>query len=452
MTATVQGGGLGWFGILRLGLVQTCLGAIVVLTTSTLNRIMVVELVLPAVLPGLLVGIHHAVQISRPHFGHGSDLGGRFSHWILGGMSVMALGGVAAASGTALAATQLYSGIALCVLGFFAIGLGASAAGTTLLVTLAKHVAPQRKAAAASTVWIMMIAGFAITASVAGHFLDPYSPGRLVAVTMSVCVLAVLLTALALFRLEPPPVETLRGSSAAPGPGRFGSAVRQVWREAETRLFTLFVFISMLAYSFQDLILEPFAGVVFGMTPGQSTQLAGVQHGGVLLGMITVALSSSLLKGSGPSLRAWTVGGCLASAAALAGIATGGFASATWPLVGNVFLLGFANGAFAVGAIASMMTLAGDGAAHHEGLRMGLWGAAQAFGFALGGLIGTVAIDIARWLLSTPEVAYATVFTIEACLFVVAALMGARLRHLKGRARAMPAFGKVAMAEVMDGS
>ena len=34
-------------GIVRLGLVQTALGSIVVLTTSTMNRVMVVELALP---------------------------------------------------------------------------------------------------------------------------------------------------------------------------------------------------------------------------------------------------------------------------------------------------------------------------------------------------------------------------------------------------------------------
>ena len=49
---------LNWVQIIRLGLVQMCLGAVVVLTTSTLNRLMVVELALPAVLPGLLVGLH----------------------------------------------------------------------------------------------------------------------------------------------------------------------------------------------------------------------------------------------------------------------------------------------------------------------------------------------------------------------------------------------------------
>ena len=55
--------GLSWIGIFRLGLVQTALGSVVILTTSTLNRVMVVELALPAMIPGFLVSLHYAVQI-----------------------------------------------------------------------------------------------------------------------------------------------------------------------------------------------------------------------------------------------------------------------------------------------------------------------------------------------------------------------------------------------------
>ena len=62
---------LGWVGIVRLGLVQTALGAIVVLTTSTLNRVMVVELALPAILPGVLVALHYLIQVMRPRLGYG---------------------------------------------------------------------------------------------------------------------------------------------------------------------------------------------------------------------------------------------------------------------------------------------------------------------------------------------------------------------------------------------
>ena len=75
---------MSWVSIFRLALVQMSLGAIVVLTTSTLNRLMAVELMLPALVPGLLVGLHHAVQMTRPRMGFGSDMGGRRTPWIAG--------------------------------------------------------------------------------------------------------------------------------------------------------------------------------------------------------------------------------------------------------------------------------------------------------------------------------------------------------------------------------
>lgn len=438
---------------MRLGLVQTCLGAIIVLTTSTINRIMVVELALPAMLPGLLVGLHHAVQMSRPHFGYGSDVGGRTTGWIVGGMLVLALGGVGAAAGTALMQTEQLAGFLVCTLAFIAIGLGASASGTSLLVTLAKHVAPHRKAAAASIVWIMMIAGFAITAGVAGHYLDPFSPQRLLAVSATVSAIAMTVTLVAVFRLEPrAPVENAEEKPSAEQ-GQFRKALRQVWSEPEARLFTLFVFVSMLAYSAQDLILEPYAGMVFGMTPGQSTQLAGIQHGGVLLGMLMVAATTLVRRNSSAAvLKRWNVGGCVASAVALFGIAAGGQYATDWPLVPNVFFLGVANGAFAVAAIASMMTLAGRGAERREGLRMGLWGAAQAIAFALGGFLGTVAIDVSRLFIDAPAMAYGLVFTIEGLVFLAAATIGTRLRQQSEGVVpvAAPSFGDIAMVEVLD--
>jgi BCD family chlorophyll transporter-like MFS transporter len=321
-------------------------------------------------------------------------------------------------------------------------------------VTLAKHVAPERKAPAATIVWIMMIAGFAVTTGTAGHFLDPYSSLRLVQVTGCVGLIAMVVTLVAVYRLEPYGDGASKQQPVPDGHRDFRGALREVWGEPEARRFTLFVFISMLAYSAQDLILEPFAGMLFGMTPGESTQLAGIQHGGVLLGMLAVAFGGYLLRGNGPAvLRLWTVGGCLASAVALAGIALGGMAAPHWPLAGNVFLLGVANGAFAVAAIASMMTLAGRGAARREGLRMGLWGAAQAIAFALGGFTGTVAIDVSRALINDPALAYAIVFSLEATLFVVAAAIGLRVRDSAqhdNNGQEVPSFGKIAMAEVLD--
>jgi len=419
---------LGWIGIFRLGLVQTALGAIVVLTTSTMNRVMVVELELAAALPGFLVAFHYAVQMLRPRWGHGADVGGRRSVWILGGMAVLAMGGIGASLATALMGEATWAGIALAVFSFFLIGVGVGAAGTNLLALLATRVEAKRRAPAATVVWLMMIAGFAVTAGFAGHFLDPYSPQRLVLVTSVTAAGAFTLTLLALWGLE------RRGGAPVPTAGEprerpaFAIVLKEVWGEEHSRRFTIFVFLSMLAYSAQDLILEPFAGLRFGMTPGESTQLSGVQHGGVFVGMILAAvLATRFGQGRAEVLRLWTAGGCLASAVALYLLATGGAMTGAWPLKTNVFLLGAANGAFAVAAISSMMALAGRDGKRREGLRMGLWGAAQAIAFGLGGLLGALGVDLARQSQLSPGEAYAIVFALEATLFLFSARLALKL-------------------------
>ena len=243
---------IGWFGIFRLGLVQASLGSIVVLTTSILNRVMVVELALPALLPGALVALHFGLQVLRPRLGYGSDTGGRTALWVIGGMAVLAVGGVGAAVATAWMATNPLGGIALAVLAFVLIGIGVGAAGTTLLALMAKCVAPARRAAAATTVWVMMISGFIVTTGIAGHLLDPYSGRRLILLSVTVSALALLATALAVWNIEPAGAAADRRQSER-DETPFRDALRQVWGEPRARRFAIFVFFSMLAYSAQDL-------------------------------------------------------------------------------------------------------------------------------------------------------------------------------------------------------
>ena len=443
-----DGAGLSWLGILRCGLVQTALGAIVVLTTSTLNRVMVVELALPAMLPGLLVGLHYAVQLSRPRWGYGSDKGGRRTPWIQGGMAVLALGGVLAALATAWMASATWAGIALATVAFAMIGAGVGAAGTSLLAFLATRVREQRRAAAATIVWLMMIAGMIITATISGGLLDPFTPARLVAVTGGVAALAMLLSLVALWGVEARSQDLAAARALAEGADRnaphprFRTVMAEIWAEPAARRFSIFVFVSMLAYSAQDLILEPFAGHVFGMTPGESTKLAGLQHSGVLVGMIAVAIAGGGLLGARlSSLKLWTVTGCLGSAAALAGIVAAGQGGDPAVLKLTVLALGFANGAFAVAAIGSMMRLAGQGKARREGVRMGLWGAAQAIAFGLGGFLGAAAADALRAILDDPALAYGSVFAGEGVLFVIAAAIALTVETPARAPEARPALG-----------
>jgi len=435
---------LGWFGIVRLGLVQTALGAIVVLTTSALNRVMVVELALPATLPGVLVGIHYALQMLRPRWGYGSDMGGRRTPWILGGMAVLGLGGVLAAVATALMGTTFMPGLALSVLAFLLIGLGVGAAGTSLLVLLAARVDEKRRAAAASIVWIMMIAGFILTTAIGGRLLDPYSPERLVAVSAGVSLIAMVLATLGVLGIEgPSPARPAVEAPAAAKPP-FRRAMAEVWAEPEARRFTMFIFLSMLAYSAQDLILEPFAGAVFGKTLGESTQLSSLQNGGTLAGMVLVAVIGSAFGGRfAHTLRAWTVGGCLFAASVLLVLAASPAIGGGFPLATTFFALGLGNGIFAAAAIASMMQMVGQGHERREGTRMGMWGAAQAVAFGIGGLAGAALVDVARLALGAPHAAYATVFVIDALVFVAAALLATRI----GRPRREAGYGPMLPAE-----
>jgi BCD family chlorophyll transporter-like MFS transporter len=413
---------LTWPNILRLGLVQAALGSIVVLTTATMNRVMTVELAMPAVLPGLLVSVYYATQFLRPRFGHGADRGGRRTPWIMGGVAVLALGAIAAALAVNLMAASPALGIAAAVPAFVLIGLGIGSAGTNLLALLAIRVAPDRQAAAGSAVWILMIAGLAVTGIAAGKLLDPYSPARLVAVTGGVCALALALTLSGLWRQEP--------RAAAPPPARdgaFAAVARAIWADPRARGFTLFVFASMTAYNLQDLILEPFGGHVFGMTVGESTALGGQHHAGALTGMLAVLGAGLLPARVQVPIRVWISGGCLLSGAALLGLAAGAQAGPGWPIGANVFALGLANGAFAVAAVGAMMSLAREDGEARAGARMGVFGAAQAIGFGIGSFAGTVLADMFRLVTGSHALGYGAVFLLESLIFLVAALIALRL-------------------------
>ena len=355
------------------------------------------------------------------------------------------------------------------------VGLGVGASGTSLLVLLAASVAPRYRGAAATTVWVMMILGFIVTAIVAGRPARPVlvgAPGRRHRDRLARGLRGQLPGGLGrraagarngrrrTGRCEPArdagcrdggcrSVDRLRGErrpeggtgcrrGAGHGPAEepaadFRTALQGVWAEPEARRFSVFVFVSMLAYSAQDLILEPFAGAVFGMTPGQSTQLSGTQHGGVLAGMIArraghrrAARAPSRLAAlldrwpAAPARRwrcsrwplgGWSVAGLIAEPAA-------------FPLTGAVFALGLANGAFA-----RRRHRLDDGPrrarrdAAARGCAWGLWGAAQAIAFGLGGLCATSAVDLGRLVVDEPARAYGVVFVLQALLFVLAAAL-----------------------------
>ncbi|MEM7718924.1 MAG: BCD family MFS transporter [Pseudomonadota bacterium] len=401
---------LGWGGIVRLCMVNAAIGGLSALPINLFNRLMTVELALPALLPGFLVALHYAVQITRPMWGHRSDAQGGRTPFIIGGLACVGFGLVATAWGIAYA-PNLSIALLVWTLAYMLIGFGIGAAGTSFLALLATAAPDERKGAAATIAWLTLIAG-AILASVgAGIALDPYSHERLMVVVPSVAVIAIILSVLATWNIE-----ARLGPAPKPESPVLREALAATWNDPAARAFTGFVFLSIFAFYLSELILEPFAGHIHGLTPDASTKLSGGKDGAALTGMIMAGVLSTLGFGS---LRGWAVIGCIVSAFGLIGLGAGA------SLVVFTVILGLGNGLFVVGAIGSMMRLAAskEGA---TGTRMGVFGAAQAIAAGLAGLVATGTLDLARLAL-TDGAAYALVFSFEAILFLAAALVAMRL-------------------------
>jgi BCD family chlorophyll transporter-like MFS transporter len=397
---------MGWTAILRLCLVNAAIGGMAALPVNLFNRLMTVELALPALLPGMLVALHYAVQLTRPVWGHRSDRAGVRVPVILGGMALLASGVVAAAWAVGL---PTGAALAVWVLAYAAIGVGVGAAGTSFLALLAVAVPEERRGASATLAWLMLIVG-AIAASVGtGAALEPYAPEKLVPVVACAALAALALTVVATWRMD------RITPAVAPAPP-LRAALHQVWDDPAARRFTGFVFLSILAFYLSELIFEPFAGHVHGLAPDASTMLSGAKDGAALTGMLTAGILTQLRVGS---LRAWAVTGCIVSAAGLIALGAGA------PLMPAALTLGLGNGLFVVGAIGSMMRLA-SARAGAEGTTMGVFGAAQAIAAGLAGLAATATLDLLRALMPDGP-AYGALFAVEAALFLAAAVMAARV-------------------------
>jgi BCD family chlorophyll transporter-like MFS transporter len=348
-------------------------------------------------------------------------------------MAILAAGGMAAAFAVAWMQSNRTGGIALAIISYVAIGIGVGAAGTANLTLLTKRVAPTRRPLAAALVWIMMIAGFSLSAGLAGHFLQPFSSQRLLQVFAVACTAAFVIAYAAVRAMEPvrsrATVARVSVGSVSGAPPSFRIACAQLWKDVRARRFTLFLLTSMFAFSAQELLLEPFAGLVFGFTPAASARLAGLQNGGVLCGMLLVVIAAVLRRRPGVQFaRRWMVGGTVGSALAVAMLAFIALTGRAALLSGSAVALGLANGAFAVAAVGVMMELSVAGGRGREGLYMGLWGAAQAIAFAAGGLGAGAVVDLTRRLMGSAADAYATMLCLDAGFFFVACYWALRLR------------------------
>lgn len=430
---------MNWFSIFRLGLVQLCIGSSVVIPLSTLNRLMKVELALPATIAGFLIALHYAVQLTRVNWGHLSDKSQNRSRWIVLGMLFLGIGGILASASIPLIENRFSYGIILALLSYSLIGFGVGAAGTPLLALLATYSSKSQKGFAASITFLMMILGLAITGITVGTILDPYSHQKLLKITSSLAIITIIISFLSLRNLE----RSLQNSSHALTPNTINSdvpileGIKKVWMEREARLFTIFIFISMGAFSMQDPILEPFAGEVFGFTVGESTKLDGFHKIGTLIGIISIVLCLSKFRIGFGSLsivknerlgseKLWLITGCLFSALSLFIISLLALTFTEPNLLNSVvFIFGISNGVFTAGVLGTMLHLASRGSGDNkEGTRMGIWGAAQAYATMIAVFFSTLLVDILGLIMTSLPSVYGIVFLTAASFFIASAYLG----------------------------
>ncbi len=415
---------LAWFSIVRMGLVQASMGAMTVIPLTTLPRVMQNELGFLALAAGVLVGWYYASQVSRVVVGYASDALGRRTPFIVLGLLILGLSSVAASWSITLMAENRLLGFAAGFAAYTGVGIGVACSGTSILALVATSIDPRRRAPAATIIWLLMIFGIALAATLGGKAMTPFSFARLIEISVWVVAIAFGGGLLMLIGLE-------RRGGERPAREKFGAgnvmaAVRTIWAEPATRTFTIFVFVSMVAYNMQELVLETYLGSAFGYDAGKSTTISGYHRGAIALGLVASAVLGRILMGAPRALVGMTVGGCLLSGAGLAGLALGALMPQGWPIVANVALFGFANGVFAGGAVASMFGLSGMGVEQREGTRLGAFGLAQASGFAVGLFLGAALLDVVSAIAGAMP-GFAAVFTVEGLLFVAAGLMALRI-------------------------
>lgn len=411
---------MAWVTIVRYGIVQAAIVAGTVLPITTLPRIMQNELGFLAIVAGGLVGIYYTSQLTRLIAGALSDMAERRTPFIIIGLGLCGASSVLAAHAIGWIAQDAPFAVAFAVLGYVGVGIGIGVAGTTLFALLAASVAPQRRAPAATIVWFIMIASLAGTTVAAGKAMTPFTFERLNEVALIIAVVAFIVGTLGIIGTEPR--ETTASERAKP---KLRDALKTLV-EPSTRSFALFIFVSMFAYNMQELILETFLGAQHGLDAGESTSFSGYHKAGVPVGMLVAAVTGRFFQGTRGVLLALTIAGCLGSATALLSLAASSYGAAPGQLVATIALLGFSNGLFAGGALASMFALAGGGVERREGTRMGAFGLAQAFGFGAGMFFGALQLDATRQFLSDAS-AFASVFVIEAAVFAAASLLAIRI-------------------------
>lgn len=434
--------------LLRLSLFQVSVGMAVVLLIGTLNRVMIVELGVPAWLVAGMLSLPLVFAPFRALIGFRSDthrsvLGWRRVPYIwmgtllqFGGLAIMPFA-LIVLSGDANG--PLVVGQIGAALAFLLVGAGLHTTQTVGLALATDLAPPHAHPRVVALLCMMLLLGMVGGALAFGALLAHFSEIRLIQVIQGTALATMALNVAALWKQEPRDPSRTSHDLARP---TFQAAWHVFSQHPQSFRRLVALGLGTVAFSMQDVLLEPYGGQVLHLAVGTTTLLSALLAAGALTGFGVAA--RRLGRGADPYR--------LAAVGAVAGLGAFSLVVFAAPLASlalfamGTALIGFGGGLFAHCTLTAAM---GAAAENQIGLTLGVWGAVQAsaagMAVAGGGLIrdGVAALAERGALgeaLAQPATGYSVVYHIEiALLFATLIAIGPLVRRpLSARAAAVP--------------
>ena len=413
--------------LLRLSLFQISVGMTLVLLVGTLNRVMIVELGVPASLVGIMIALPLVFAPFRAFIGFRSDvhhcaLGWRRVPFIWKGtlllfasFSIMPFALLVLAGKGESADLPMWIGFSAAALAFLLAGAGAHTVQTAGLA-LATDLAPQEHhPKIVGLMYVALLIGMLFSSLLFGAALEEFSPGRLVQVIQGAAIATLVLNTTAIWKQES------RHSRPTHNAHTPDTSFREAWmlfcsgENVVRRL--LLVGLGTMAFAMADILLEPYGGQVLMLSVSATTKLTALLAIGGLLGF---ALASYVLNRGIDSYQLAQSGAMIGVPAFMAIIISAPLGASWLFLVGN-FLVGFGGALFAHGTLTATMMQAPS---HQAGLAVGAWGSVQATAAGIAIVISAVIRDVvngAEWA-SALSTGYIVVYIIEIVLLIVTIL------------------------------
>ena len=399
----------GWRRVLQVSLLNIAVALIILPLDSTLNRIMIVELGLSATLTAVLISLRFFTSPLRIWFGRISDrlpIRGLHRTWYI------ALGMFLMVSGFLLTPYAAYAipeggsaGILFAIGSFALLGFGVNLTTPLYFAVVSDQSSESERPRIVAFMFIVMGLALVVTAAIVGGVLEPYSRETLHNVFYALAGLVLLLTLIGLLRLEKRKIER------DPAPQGDFKAIRALLRRSEVARFFIYLLLTFVAIEAQEVILEPFAAVAFGMNPGETTRLTAIYRTGFL---IMLALGAIVVRRSGYKKAAAL--GILQAILGFLMIISAGFVGLEKLFLVGLFIFGLGTGQVAVANLTLMMNMTDS---RNSGVFLGTWGFAQAVGVGGGVVVGGLIRDVGVHILGEGLGPYNLVFGFEILLLLI---------------------------------